>query len=282
MAIVDRVTRPLPIDDTTMRRLERHETDAHAIPSREVRDLGDALVLYDPLDADPFWNRMVSVRWPSEPSAFDRRLTEALALFGLLARRPHVWPSPQHSAPADLIARLEANGFQDVGGGHLMVLTDPGACRPVRATELAPGTSLHVIARAGDAAPDDPDAVAEVLVDAFGAPPARASELAGDLRRTLEDPRVVLVLARVDGVPAAVAKATTFDGCTYLSSIGTRSGFRGRGLGSLVTRLAVAASADRRTDLAYLGVFSGNLPALQLYRRLGFTSIGESPDLVLE
>ena len=79
--------------------IERHETDAHAIPSREVRDLGDALVLHDPRDPDPFWNRMARVRWPSDPAAFDRRLTESMALFLVLGRRPHVWPSPVHAEP---------------------------------------------------------------------------------------------------------------------------------------------------------------------------------------
>ena len=276
------VTRTLRLDDATIRRLERHETDAHAIPSREVRDLGDALLLLDPRDADPFWNRMVSIRWPDAPAAFDRRLTEALALFGLLARRPHIWPSPDHAQPSDLVQRLHANGFQDVGGGHVMVLQEPAACGPMAQGELDPGVSIQVIMRPADATADDVAEAAGVLVDAFGAPPRRTEELAGDLRATLDDPRIALALARVDGVPAAVAKATTFDGCTYLSSIGTRPGFRGRGLGSLVTRQAVASSARPDVRLTYLGVFSGNVPARRMYERLGFASIGEAPDLLLE
>jgi ribosomal protein S18 acetylase RimI-like enzyme len=285
LAIVGRVTRTIRLDDLTIRRLERHETQAHAIPDREVRDLGDALVLYDPVDSEPFWNRMASVRWPDEAAAFDRRLAEALALFGVLARRPHVWPSPDHRQPADLVERLVANGFADVGGGHLMLLDEPVRCPPVRVGEVEAGISLEVIgqsARRGTKPPADPSAVAEVLVDAFGAPPARAPELAASLRMTVDDPRIVLVLARVDGVPAAVAKATTFDGCTYLSSIGTRPGFRGRGLAGLVTRHAVASSHGPAVHRTYLGVFSGNAPAVRLYQRLGFASIGESPDLLLE
>ena len=94
------VIRTVSLDDATTRRLERHETMAHAIPSRDVRDLGDALVLHDPRDPDPFWNRMVSVRWPASPDAFDRRLDEAVTMFALDARQPHIWPSPAHSAPA--------------------------------------------------------------------------------------------------------------------------------------------------------------------------------------
>jgi GNAT superfamily N-acetyltransferase len=270
------------VSEDEMRRLERHETDAHAIPAREVRDLGDALVLYDPRDVDPFWNRMAGVRWPDEPGAFDHRLTEALALFGVLARRPHVWPSAVHGRPADLVARLEANGFRDIGGGHVMVMQDPAACPPVAPRELPPGVSIRTIARAADAGRGDVEAVAGVLADSFGAPPWRARELAADLGLTLDDQRIALVLACVDGEPAAVAKATTFDGLTYLSSIGTRPAFRGRGLGALVTRDAVVAGVARGARLAYLGVFSGNGTAYLLYERLGFATIGESPDLLLE
>lgn len=265
-----------------MRRLERHETDAHAIPSREVRDLGDALLLYDARDVDPFWNRLASVRWPDDPAAFDRRLTETLALFGILARRPHVWPSAVHGRPADLVERLEANGFRDIGGGHVMVMRDPSACPAVAPGEAPAGTTIRTIARSSDAWPGDVEAVAGVLAESFGAPPWRARELAVDLEATLDDPRVALVLARVDGEPAAVAKATTFDGLTYLSSIGTRPAFRGRGLGALVTRDAVVAGVARGGHLAYLGVFSGNGTAFRLYERLGFLTIGESPDLLLE
>lgn len=276
------VTRFVDIDPATMLALERHETAAHAIPSREVRDLGDALLLHDPRDHDPFWNRLAGVRWPDDPVGFDRRLTEAMALFAVLGRRPHAWPSPVHGSPADLVARLEANGFRDVGGGHVMILVDTAACPPLRPEEPGSGVSIAAIAGPRDAAPRDLDDAGSVLAAAFGAAPGRAGELAADLRRTLGDPRVLLVLARVHGVAAAVAKATTFDGFTYLSSIGTLPGYRGRGLGALVTRHAVAAAGVREAGTAYLGVFSGNGPAVRLYERLGFASVGESPDMILE
>ncbi len=85
----------------------------------------------------------------------------------------------------------------------------------------------------------------------------------------------------MDGEPAAAAKATTFDGLTYLSSIGTRVAHRGRGLASLATRHAMTVAGGRVEGRTYLGVFSGNEPALRLYARLGFASIGEAPDLLL-
>jgi ribosomal protein S18 acetylase RimI-like enzyme len=275
------VIRQLAIDDDTLRAIERHETVAHSIPSRDVRDLGDAYVLYDPRDPDPFWNRMVSVRWPADPAAFDRRLTEALALFALLSRTPHVWPSPVHSQPADLIARLLANGFGAAGTGHVMALPDPASVAPVRASDLGGDVTLSAIRTAEDAHGTSLDDIGRVLAESFGAPESRGPELAADLRLTLDDERVLVVLARVGGEPAAVAKATTFDGFTYLSSIGTRAAFRGRGLAPLVTRHAISLAAGS-SRWAYLGVWSGNEPALKVYERLGFATLGESPDLLLE
>jgi ribosomal protein S18 acetylase RimI-like enzyme len=275
------VTRTLDLDDLTVRALERHETTAHSIPAREVRDLGDALVLFDPRDPDPFWNRMVSLRWPSDAGEFDRRLTEALALFAILGRTPHIWPSPVHTSPPDLVARLVANGFRDAGGGHVMVLPEPGTVRPVLPAELGPGVTLTAIRRAGDAGPSDIDDVAGVLAAGFDAEPGRAAELAVDLHRTLDDARVTLVIARVHGVAASVAKATSMDGFTYLSSVATAPAHRGRGLASLTTRHAIASGGGRQSRWAYLGVWSGNAPAIRLYERLGFMTLGEAPDLLL-
>ncbi len=276
------MTRRLEIDAATMTAIERHELYSHALPSREARDLGDALLLHDPRDGDPFWNRLQAVRWPEDPAAFDRRLAETLALFAILGRQPHVWPSPVHAGPPDLALRLAGNGFVDVGGGHLMVMAHADAAGPVRPGEAARGVELRVIAGPADADARDLEDAGLVLATAFGAPASRAHELALDLEKTLPDPRVALVLVRVDGMAAATAKATTFDGWTYLSSIGTLPGFRGRGLGALATRQAIAVAREYQDSRPYLGVFSGNEVAIRLYERLGFRSVGESPDLLLE
>ncbi len=282
MGIVGSVIPAIRVDDATIRALERHETRAHAIPNRVVRDLGDSIVLFDELDPDPFWNRMASIRWPAAPAAFDLRLTETIALFALRGRQPHLWPSPDHSQPPDLIPRLVDHGFCDIGGGHVMVLDRSAACPPVRPDELARDVTIHTIRQGVDAGASDTRDIALVLAEAFGALPGREAELAADLDLVLDDPRVSLVMARVDGEPAAVAKATTFDRLTYLSSIGTRPRFRGRGLGGLVTRQAVAIDAGSGRRLTYLGVFSGNATAQRMYARLGFASIGEAPDMLLE
>jgi ribosomal protein S18 acetylase RimI-like enzyme len=140
---------------------------------------------------------------------------------------------------------------------------------------------VHAIRTAADAGGTDCDELGVVLAESFGAPPGRAEQLAADLRLTLDDPRVLLVLVRVDGEPAVSAKATTFDGFTYLSSIGTRGAYRGQGLAGLATRHAMAVAGARDAGRTYLGVLSDNEPALRLYTRLGFASVGESPDMML-
>src|SRR6185369_3980455 len=120
--------RPVDLTPADVRWLAWHEARCHALTGREVRDLGDAVLLYDETDREPFWNRLAGISWPSEAGAFDRRLAEAFALFAGLDRIPHVWPMPGFDEPVDLTERLLSVGFEDHGGGILMGL-DP-ALRP--------------------------------------------------------------------------------------------------------------------------------------------------------
>jgi len=277
---------PLPpgLDRDALHFLEIHETRVHALPGREVRDLGDALVLHDPIDREPFWNRAAAIRWPYEPAAFDRRLAETLALFAVLDRIPHVWPRPAFNEPPDLVDRLLANGWEDLGGGYLMVLTDPEPARAAAAEgERAPGISIDRVGGPQDGSARRLAAeVALVLAEAFGVEPAREATIELETLAMWDRPWTVAYIARVDGEPAAVAKLTTIDGASYLSSIGTRPAFRGRGLARLVTAAAAADGVAAGSRWTYLGVYAGNVPALRLYRGLGFEPIADPvPDLLL-
>ena len=268
-------------DDAFIRRLERHETECHALPGREVVDLGDGLALFDPLDRDPFFNRLSGPRWPDDPAAFDRRLAEVITLFAVRDRLPHVWPSLGSNQPHDLAGRLEANGFADIGGGHLMVLDDLAACAPLEPDEIPAGVTLTTLGVEAPVAPADLRDFAAVNTVAFGGPAELVDQLVEEALPSMSDSRVVRVLVRVDGEPASGAKVTTFDGFMYVSSVGTGASFRGRGLAGLATRAAVAAAGGPEAGLPYLGVHSHNVPALVVYRRLGFVPVGEAPDLLL-
>ena len=250
---------------------------------REVRQLDDAVLLYDDTDREPFWNRLAGIAWPGEPGAFDRRLTEAYALFAGLDRIPHVWPMPGFDEPADLTARLLANGFIDHGGGLLMVL-DPERVSG-RGLERQPdrGVTLERIhGLTGAPALEVARAIAAVLMSSFAVEPERRIAIELEAVQGMATDAYHAILIRVDGAPAAVARRTTFAGASYLSSIGTDPAFRGRGLGRLATAAAVTDALAAGSRVTYLGVFEDNDIAQAMYTGLGFVRIGGiAPDLLL-
>jgi ribosomal protein S18 acetylase RimI-like enzyme len=274
----------LPIDAATHRRLLRHEAEVHAIPDRRLRDLGDALLLHDPDDPEPFWNRIEAMRWPTDPVAFDRRLAEIGVLFASIGRQPHLWLSPPHDEPADLAARLIANGFEDMGHGLLMVAREDRLARAAlgHAPDPARAAIERLSAIDGSGATAAASSIAEVLVAAFDVSIERQASLAVEIAATLADRRFTHYLVRWDGWPAAVARRATFDRISYLSSIGTVARARKLGLGRLVTATAMIDSMAAGSELIHLGVFADNVPARSLYERLGFVMSGQpGPDMLL-
>jgi len=280
-----RSRRPSELTAAEVRWLFWHEACSHGLIGREIRDLGDAYLLHDPTDREPFWNRIVGLAWPRDPAAFDRRLTEALALFAGLDRIPHVWPAPGFDEPPDLVERLMAHGFVDHGGGLFMVLDPERASIDPIAPALR-GGALVTVERlhrlAGQAAEDAARAVAGVLVASFEVEPERRVAIELEAVQGFSMDAYHAILVRVDGQPAAVARRTTFSGASYLSSIGTDPAYRGQGLGRLVTSIAVEDALAAGSRWIYLGVFQENGVAQQLYSSLGFELIGGvAPDLLL-
>jgi ribosomal protein S18 acetylase RimI-like enzyme len=271
------------VDPATMRRLTVHEARVHAMPGRDVRDLGDAILLHDPIDPEPFWNRLAAVRWPADPTAFDQRLTEILVLFASLGRQPHIWPSPLHDTPADLVDRLCANGFRDTGEGCVMVLVDPRHAEAPTSRSMGAGVAVERLSgiRGGEAG-RAADAIVQVLVDAFDVGSDRRPGVTAETISSLARPSFTHYLARWDGRPVAVARRATFDGVSYLSSIGTAISARGRGFARLLTAEASRDAVAAGSEWTYLGVFAENHGAIRLYRDLGFERVGEPcPDLLL-
>ncbi len=275
----------LGLDERTLRRILVHEAQVHATPGRRLRDLGDCLLLHDPLNPDPFWNRVEAVHWPSDPAGFDRRLDEILVLFASLGRRPHVWASPAWDSPADLVPRLLAAGFEDVGPGLLMLLVDRVA--PARvAADLAgsdPDVDVHRLSGlSGSAAEDAAAEIVSVLVDAFAVEPDRGGVMHAETVASLANPWFTHYLVRWRGAPVAAARRATFDGLTYLSSIGTAPEARGHGFGQLVTAVAARDGAEAGSEHVTLGVFVENETAIRIYRRTGFETFGSpASDLLL-
>jgi len=271
------------VDAATMRRLLIHEARVHSLPGREIRDLGDAILLHDPIDPEPFWNRAGAIHWPADTVAFDRRLTELLVTFTAILRQPHIWPSPAHDTPPDLVERLEANGFRDVGAGSFMVLADPDRANDVALLPLAPGIRVERFrGLSGEPAVRAAADIVSVLLDAFSVDPDRRSGIEAETEASLGHVAFTYYLASLDGNPAAVARRATFDGASYLSSIGTATWGRGLGLGRAVTAAASADAVAAGSEWTYLGVFAENDVARRVYRDVGFAQVGDPcPDLLL-
>jgi ribosomal protein S18 acetylase RimI-like enzyme len=272
-----------PLDLAVVRRLLLHEAQVHAVPNRVLRDLGDALLLHDPTDAEPFWNRLEAVRFPTEPEAFDRRLAEIGILFAAVGRQPHVWLLPPYDAPADLYERLVANGFEDAGPGRVMFTTDDAAARAALAdAEDAAVRIDRYTGQQGPAAEAVAATIVGVLLAAFGVGEERRPGVLVETLASLADPRFTHYLVRLDGAPVAVARRATFDGISYLSSIGTVASARGRGLGRRVTAAATVDAFEAGSEYVHLGVFEDNHPGKRLYERLGFAFVGAAgPDMLL-
>jgi ribosomal protein S18 acetylase RimI-like enzyme len=272
------------IDATTVRRLLRHEAEVHAIPSRTLRDLGDALLLVDPDEPEPFWNRVEAIRWPTETDAFDRRLAEVLVVFASYGRQPHVWALPPHDEPEDLVARLAASGFQNVGDGLLLVTRDAARAREAVARRpLDANLSLERLSGVSDrAARGAARSIVDVLIEAFGVEAERGPGIVSETLASLADRRFTHYVVRRDGAPVAVARRATFDGISYLSSIGTTRAARGLGLGRHVTAVAMIDAIEVGSEWIHLGVYADNTPARRLYESLGFEMSGDpAPDMLL-
>lgn len=273
---------PPPIDAERIRSLLRHEALVHAIPGRVLLDLGDCLLLHDPIDAEPFWNRLEATRWPADAAAFDRRLVEVIARFATVGRQPHIWVTPSADEPRDLAARLVANGFEDMGRGHLMVAWAPALDRDRLVTAAPAGTGVERFGAPTVVAAAVAADVIWVLMRAFRVEEERRVGVTAETLASLADPRFTHYLVRQDGLPVAAARRATFDGISYLSSIGVIPTARGSGVGSYLTTVAMRDAIDAGSEWLHLGVFADNLVAKRLYERLGFIDGSRpSPDMLL-
>jgi ribosomal protein S18 acetylase RimI-like enzyme len=304
------------VDADLARRLVLHEARAQQTPARTLRDLGDGWLFHDANDAEPFWNRLIAPSWPAGARGFDRRLDEVTTLFATIDRLPHIRPLPVGCEPPDLALRLQRAGFDIVGADLRMTLVDPRAALAPSARGLAAATaalgatvesSRHGIrADRGRIEQDGVERRREgveerlgertrwgerrrwasdaslVLTEAFGVEPERRIALENDVMACVSRSGCSILLLRVDGEPAAIARRASTPEGSYLSSIGTRPRFRRHGLGALATSLLVADAVEEGSELVHLAVEAINEPARRLYERLGFAVVGEPAlDLLL-
>ena len=273
-------------DPALGQRLLLHEARAQQSLGRELRDLGDGWLLHDPIDPEPFWNRLIAPRWPTPPREFEQRLDEAITLFSTLDRLAHIRPLPVGSEPPDLEPRLMAAGFDRIGADRRMVLVDREPCLRIAASAAAASDGRLSI----DRHPDRTQSLrgtwaadaALVLGEAFDVDPLRRIALETDVLACAARRGCSVLLLREEGVPVAMARRATVGSGSYLSSIGTRPHWRGRGHGTLVTALAVREAIEAGSQLVHLAVDVANDRARRLYESLGFAVLGEPvADLLL-
>jgi ribosomal protein S18 acetylase RimI-like enzyme len=270
------------VERSDLRALAEHEARLQAAGGRELRDLGDAILLIDPRDPEPYWNRLVAPDWPAGSSEFGRRLDAVITIFAALGRVPHIWPFPSRNHPANLVDRLVAAGFEVMGSDRLMVHVDPEPAMARASQPLSQDVTLVRLRGLSPASLRWTPGVAAVLADAFGVDEERRAAFELETLASLEGPALNVVLALADGQPAAVAKRSTFGGLSYLSSIGTRRTLRHRGLGGLVTAIAVVDALAAGSRRIYLKVDVENHEAQRLYEGYGFTAVpGQIDDLLL-
>jgi ribosomal protein S18 acetylase RimI-like enzyme len=170
-----------------------------------------------------------------------------------------------------------------MGRGLLMIARADDRARDALAAPPGQDTAIERLSRIyGRDAEIAADAIVGVLFDAFAVGEARRATIAAETVATLADPRFMHYLIRRGGEPVAVARRATFDGLSYLSSIGTVDRARGQGFGRLVTANALVDALEAGSEWVHLGVFADNPGAIALYERLGFVAGMEpGPDMML-
>ena len=113
------------------------------------------------------------------------------------------------------------------------------------------------------------DAVRTVEVAAFGTPVEIAERFVG--RKMLEDPRVRMFTAWIDGEPVGEASAYLLHDTVGIFGVGVVESARRRGIGAALT-LRAARAFDDRTDLAWL---QPSDMARRMYEGQGFRRVSD-------
>ena len=98
---------------------------------------------------------------------------------------------------------------------------------------------------------------------------------AGHFAGELANPHSRLVVLRCEGQPAAFICYWLLGGELSILDVAVDPAFRRRGLASVLMRHALAEGAAAGAEQSLLEVRRGNAGAIALYRRFGFTTVGE-------
>jgi GNAT superfamily N-acetyltransferase len=235
--------------------LEGERVRAHVVEGGEVVEVDGLLVAFSNLPA-PELNGTRVVREPDDPPA---ALDAARAVF---RSRGHPFfgieiEVGRHPAMEDAV---RAAGLRRVETWPAMA----ASISLLPAEHVPEGVEIrHVRDDHGLAA------VRAVEVEAFGTPVEIAERFVG--RKMLEDRRVRMFTAWIDGEPVGEASAYLLDDTVGIFGVGVVESARRRGIGAALT-LRAARAFDDRTDLAWL---QPSDMACRMYEGQGFRRVSD-------
>ncbi|GGL91343.1 hypothetical protein GCM10010129_38850 [Streptomyces fumigatiscleroticus] len=226
-------------------------------------ETGGFVAGFDPATTSPYVNYATPV--PGARPA-DRDVTALIAAFHERGLRPRLEFAPD-AAPA-VEPALRRAGFTTEAVHEYMVCTPPDLTMPV--ADSRPAALLPVEIPCTDEAYASIDAA---LAEAFGGDFTPSPEGAARLRRTQENGGAVRFVRAPDGGCAGAASCSApAVGTSELAGVGTRPGFRGRGIAASVTAAltdTMFGAGARTVWLEY-----SNDGSRRVYERVGYRPRG--------
>ena len=228
---------------------------AEVVEGGEVIEVEDLLVALSNLPA-PQLNGTRVIREPTDPiaaigAARDVFRSRGHPFFGIEIE------VGRHPAIDDAVTTMGLRRVEFVPALAASVRELPSVGPP-------PGVEITAVREASEL-----PAVREVEVATFETEPTVAERFVG--RRMLEDERVRMFLAWIDGRPVGEATGYLLDDTVGIFGVGVVEDARRRGIGAALTLRAAAAFGDR-ADLAWL---QPSDMARSMYERLGFRAVSE-------
>lgn len=205
----------------------------------------------------PAFNYLAAIRWTD--ADWQSCLEQAVARFRELEEWPSLLVAEGLTTPAGLSQALERQGWATMERERVLW---------TRRAAVVP--HLHRSLRVEAVVPRSAAVHERLERQVFELSEATADDRTAMLRRAIEAGRLRAWIVRLDGEPVAVARLTARDGVAALYGIGVAEGYRGRGLGRLITTVAVRAGLATGNGLVWLSVDESNAVARTLYAALDF------------
>ena len=121
----------------------------------------------------------------------------------------------------------------------------------------------------------------EALINRIGEV-SRSEEIEFLARRLsdIENKKVIQLVADVDGMivgNAEVVKLSGWESHVGKLGVSVRSGYRRIGIASKLIETLIRQAKKEKLRIILLAVYEDNLPAITLYKKLGFKEIGRTP-----